>query len=220
MRLRDGKVRLDRCERRIGNFVIRDEETHVKVMDINQVFTHRASKRTPVGAFLKACFDSLDTEESTGKGLGNWLAVIFTAFSVVPDVEWLTAVMEASEACMRRHPEAYGLQPGDGTDGENEEAAREVREMAEFEDEVGGIPDGVFGEAFLQQGADDHHACGDHGASARLLGGIDSGHLEHDVAEEPGAVTQFLRNHHLPVHLSWRSRVYSLLGSRRTPSSR
>ena len=139
--MKDNKLRLDRNERRVGNFVIRDEAEHVKVMDINQIFTHRASKRTPVGLFLKQTFDALESDESTGRGLGNWLAVIFTAFSVVPDIEWLNAVMEASEACMKRHPEAYGESKLDGTDEEHDAAAQEVKEMMQFEEEVRNLPD-------------------------------------------------------------------------------
>lgn len=141
MRIKNGKVKLDACERRIGNFIIRDENEHVKVSDLNQLFTHRASKRTPVGMFLKQCFDGLVSDESTGKGLGNWLAVIFTAFSVVPDVEWLTAVYEASEGCMKRHPEAYGY-PADAIEQEDAAAAQEVKEMMEFEEQVKQMPDG------------------------------------------------------------------------------
>lgn len=140
MRIRNGKLKLDANEKRIGNFIIRDENEHVKVSDLNQVFTHRADKRTPIGLFLKQCYDKLGTDESTGKGLGNWLAVIFTAFSVVPDPEWLTEVYNASESCMKRHPEAYGY-PADATEHEDAAAAQEVKEMMEFEEQVKQMPD-------------------------------------------------------------------------------
>ena len=138
--LKNNKLRLDKNERRIGNFVIKNEENHVKVMDVGQIFTHRADKRTPVGQFLEQCYDGLISNESTGKGLGNWLAVIFTAFSVVPDVEWLEAVMSASEACMKRHPEAYGY-PADATEQEDARALEEVKGMTEFEEKVKQMPD-------------------------------------------------------------------------------
>ena len=141
MRIKNGKVKLDACERRVGNFIIRDENEHVKVSDLNQLFTHRASKRTPIGMFLKQCFDALASDESTGKGLGNWLAVIFTAFSVVPDPEWLTDVYSASEACMKRHPEAYGYPAGEPTEEEDAAAVQEVKEMMEFEEQVKQMPD-------------------------------------------------------------------------------
>jgi len=127
--LADGRIKLDANERRIGNFVLRDERTHIKFSDINQVFTHRAHKGTPVGMFLAGCFD--DAEKH--KGLANWLAVIFAAFSTVPDVEFLTAVYEASKACMERHPEAYGMPASAGTEEENARVEREMKEMQEFE---------------------------------------------------------------------------------------
>lgn len=139
--LKDNKLRLDKNERRIGNFVIRNEENYVKVMDINQVFTHRAEKRVPVGMFLAQCYDALERDESTGRGLGNWLAVIFTAFSVVPDAQWLEEVMKASADCMERHPEAYGMPATAGTDAENEQVEAEMKEMAEFEEVVKNLPD-------------------------------------------------------------------------------
>lgn len=140
--LKDNKLRLDKNERRIGNFVIKNEKSHVKVMDINQVFTHRADKRVPIGMFLAQCYEALEKDESTGRGLGNWLAVIFTAFSVVPDVEWLNAVMSASEACMKRHPEAYGMPKDEPTQEEDERAAAEVKEMTELEEKVKQMPNG------------------------------------------------------------------------------
>ena len=139
---KDNRLKLDSNERRIGNFVIRDEESHMKVMDINQIFTHRASKRTPVGAFLKGSYDALAKDEITGIGLKNWLSAIFTVFSVVPDKEFLENVVEQSKACMLRHPDAYGLTP-DGTDAEHDEAAKEVKEMVEFEEEVKNIEENV-----------------------------------------------------------------------------
>lgn len=139
--LKNNKLRLDKCERRVGNFVIRNEENHVKVMDIGQIFTHRADKRTPVGQFLAQCYERLASDESTGRGLGNWLAVIFTAFSVVPDVQWLEEVMTASEACMKRHPDAYGMPAAPGTDEENAEAEAEMKEMMAFEEDLKKMPD-------------------------------------------------------------------------------
>lgn len=141
--LKDNKLRLDKNERRIGNFVIRDEENHVKVMDIGQIFTHRASKNTPVGAFLKHSFDALDSDETTGTGLKNWLAVIFTLFSVIPDVEFLENAYKEAEACMMRHPEAYGVPEEPENDEEDAAIIQEERELKQFEDEVKNLPDEI-----------------------------------------------------------------------------
>ena len=142
MKIKNGKIRLDPCEKRIGNFIVKEEKEHMKVMDIGQVFTHRAGKRTPVGMFLKASFDDL-SDENTHAGVGNWLAVMFAAFATVPDADFLTDVYSASEACMMRHPDAYGMPEGAGTEPENELAEKEEREMMEFERNVRDLADGA-----------------------------------------------------------------------------
>lgn len=142
MRIKNGKIKLDPTERRVGNFIIKDEPEHVKVMDINQIFMHRASKRTPVGLFLKQSFDAL-SDGDVHNGLRNWFAVLFTAFSVVPDPEWLTEVYNASEACIKRNPEAYGMPPGEGTEEENAQAEAGMKEMMDFENDLKNMPDDV-----------------------------------------------------------------------------
>lgn len=138
---RDNTIKLDANEKRVGNFVVRLEKEHVKVSDINNVFSHRANVTTPVGQFIAGCYAALETDESTGKGLANWLAVIFTAFSVVPDIQFLEEVMKASTDCMERHPEAYGLPKQDVSDEKDAEIIQEERELTEFEDEVRQMPD-------------------------------------------------------------------------------
>lgn len=140
MRIKNGKVKLDPNEKRVGNFVIKDESEHVKVMDIGGVFTHRASKRTPVGLFIKGAFDDL-SDRQTHEGLAHWFAVLFTLFSVVPDPEFLTAAFEAARSCIERHPEAYGEVASPGDDAENARVEEEMREVMQFEQEVGGLAD-------------------------------------------------------------------------------
>lgn len=142
MRIKNGKIKLDPTERRVGNFIIKDEPEHVKVMDINQIFTHRASKRTSVGLFLKQSFDAL-SDWDVHNGLRNWFAVLFTAFSTIPDMEFLESVMGACKACMERHPEAYGMPPGEGTEEENAQAEAGMKEMMDFENDLKNMPDDV-----------------------------------------------------------------------------
>lgn len=136
MKTKNGKVKLEAGEKRIGNFVVKLEKDHVKVSDINQVFTHRANVTTPVGTFMQHCYEAMSSDESTGKGLSNWLAVIFTAFSVVPDIQFLEEVMKASTDCMERHPAAYGLPEQNISDEEDAKVIQEERELAQFEQEV------------------------------------------------------------------------------------
>lgn len=140
---KDNKLKLAKNERRIGNFVIKNETNHVKVMDIGQLFTHRAAKSTPIGQYLGICYDALEKGDSTGLGLRNWLSVIFTAFSVIPDIEFLERVVAECEACLKRHPEVYGAPDGPGTDAQNAEAETEMKEMAEFEEDIKKLPDEI-----------------------------------------------------------------------------
>lgn len=140
MRIKNGKVKLDPNEKRVGNFVIKDESEHVKVMDLGGVFTHRASKRTPVGLFLKGAFDDL-SDRQAHEGLANWFAVLFTLFSVVPDPEFLSAAFEAARSCIERHPEAYGEVASPGDDAENARVEDEMREMMQFEQEIKTLSD-------------------------------------------------------------------------------
>lgn len=138
---KDNKIKLAKNERRIGNFVIKNEAEHVKVMDIGQLFTHRAAKSTPIGQYLEICYDALEKGDSTGMGLRNWISVIFAAFSVIPDIEFLERVIAECEACLKRHPEVYGAPDGPGTDDENAEAEAEAKEMMEFEEDLKKMPD-------------------------------------------------------------------------------
>lgn len=137
----DNTLKLARNERRVGNFVIKDEENHIKVMDIGSLFTHRVSKGTPIGTYLKLAYDDL-SKGGKGIGLGNWIAVIFSAFSTVPDLEFLTSLYDASKACIERHPEVYGYPKEVPTDEEDARALEEVKGMTEFEEKVKQMPDG------------------------------------------------------------------------------
>ena len=138
---KDNRIKLAKNERRIGNFVIKNEAEHVKVMDIGQLFTHRAAKSTPIGQYLAICYDALEKGDSTGLGLRNWLSVIFAAFSVIPDIEFLERVITECEACLKRHPDVYGAPADPGTDEENAEAEAEAKEMMEFEEDLKKMPD-------------------------------------------------------------------------------
>lgn len=138
---KDNKIRLDRDERRIGNFIVKNEKEHIKLSDINQTFTHRVAKRTAIGMFLEQSFDALASDESTGKGLANYIAVLWAVSCAVPDVEFLETVFKASEDCIGRHPEAYGVTETDPTPERDDEIVREQRELKEFEEEVKQMPD-------------------------------------------------------------------------------
>lgn len=132
----DGKIKLASNEKRLGNFIIKNEEHHVKVFDISQVFTYRVRKTTAVGKFLEMYYVNLADGNDFATGLKNYITVLYAVHSTVPDLEFLNRIYEVSEACMKRHPEVYGIPAGEPTEEDDANALDEVKGMTEFEEEV------------------------------------------------------------------------------------
>lgn len=134
---KDGKVKLDKGEIRIGNFFIRDEgeNEHIKVTDLNSCFTLRVLKRMPLGIWLENVLEMAKEDEKAKDTLKTWIAVMWSVLAVVPDDEFVSVMIHAAEDALRRHPDWYGYSDTED-EKENEEAAKEVREMADFEQEL------------------------------------------------------------------------------------
>lgn len=138
--LSDNTLKLSKNERRLGNFVIKNEENHVKIFDINEIFTYRARKNTAIGKFLEMFYEGIN-DDSMSKGLKNYISVMFAVFSAVPDMEFLDDVYKASVSCMERHPDAYGYPKEKPTEKQDDAALEEVKGMTEFEEEVRKLSD-------------------------------------------------------------------------------
>jgi len=132
-----GKLKLDAKDTRVGNFVISNEDTHIKIQDINSVYVIRYSKRMPMGIWLA---NLLEMGEKGLDSIKVWISVMWSLLSVSPDNDLVMDVLKASEAALKRHPDWYGYKMTDD-DKENEDAANEVREMMEFEEEVKNLAD-------------------------------------------------------------------------------
>ena len=147
MKIKNGKVKLEAGEIRLGNFFIKEEKEHLKVTDLNAVFSFRINKGIPVGLFLAQAVDAIRKgEKDHERGIGSWIAVLWSVLCTVPDKEFLETAYLATEDCMKRHPEAYGMK-GDASEEEQEKAEGEVREMMDFEEEVKNIRDDGSAEA-------------------------------------------------------------------------
>lgn len=138
-KLQNGEVRLAKNERRIGNFFVKDEAEHIKLSDLGGVFSHRVSKKMPVGIWLKNVFDMGKEGAST---LQTYIATIWSAFSVAPDDEYVSDLLSATEHALSRHPDWYGvnLEPEEGKS--DADVIEEERELQEFVDKVKEMPDG------------------------------------------------------------------------------
>lgn len=125
----NGRLKLEKRDRQVGNFVITDEENHYKVQDINGQINHRFGKRTMIGRAL-----AIMMAEGHEKFLSVWLSVTMLSFSVVPDSEFLSDVLNASNACIERHRKDFYVADAE-TDGDNEKILMEQKKLHEdFED--------------------------------------------------------------------------------------
>lgn len=133
---KDGKVKLEKGEVRIGNFFVRDEgeNEHIKVVDLNSCFTIRVGKRMPLGIWLD---NVLKMGDGGRESIRTYISVMWSLLSVAPDQEFVKDVLDVSERALRRHPDWYGFDP----DGDDASATEEVREMTEFEEEVKNYPE-------------------------------------------------------------------------------
>lgn len=122
-----GKIRLQRGDVRVGNFVFHAERDHYKLTDINGVFSVRVSGQTPVGMMMRA---ALSDPQGNEVFLHNYAAVMYNVLSCVPDMDLLGAVNRAAVECVERHRDMYGVNE-DIAPERDKEILREERELDE-----------------------------------------------------------------------------------------
>lgn len=127
MKTRKGKVKLQRGDVRVGNFIFHAENEHFKFTDINGVFSLRVSGWTPVGMMMRAALDSPGENETF---LHNYASVMYNALSAVPDMDFLGAVNGAAMDAVGRHKELYGIKD-EITPEEDAGILQEERELDE-----------------------------------------------------------------------------------------
>lgn len=101
---KDGKLKLSKDERQAGNFVIKNEETHIKICDINSNMTHRVSKMLNIGRYLE---EAWKRNESTF--LENYAALVWVFSNTVTDAQFFTDIDNACRACIMRHKDLHGI---------------------------------------------------------------------------------------------------------------
>lgn len=127
---------MERDEVRVGNFFVKREDDHMKITDLNGVFSFRAMRTIPVGIWLENIWArATNGDEGAVETLKTYIATMWSVFSVAPDDGYIKDALQMARDALNRHPEWYGIKP-DATDAEHDEAASEVKEMREFEDEV------------------------------------------------------------------------------------
>lgn len=136
-----GKIKLEADEVRVGNFFVKREENHMKIQDLYGVFSFRASRIVPIGIWLENIWArAVNGDEASVNTLKTYIATMWSVYSVAPDDEYIKDAITMSQNALERHPDWYGVKK-DATDKEDAEAAQEVKEMMDFEEEVRNKPE-------------------------------------------------------------------------------
>lgn len=135
MKISNGKVKLEKGDVRVGNFVYHPEPNHIKMTDINGFVSFRVSTFSAQGAFLQ-----LLLKEKDNKVLNNYAAVMFNVLGVIPDNDYLLAINTAAEECLKRHKSLYGIKDEVTEETETEdmaaaEALDGIKDIEELVDE-------------------------------------------------------------------------------------
>ena len=136
-----GIVKLEKDEVRVGNFFVKREEEHIKIVDLNGVFSFRANRRMAIGIWLENTWLRAMRGEEVGiENLKTYIATMWSVFSVAPDDAYIQDALTMAQNALGRHPDWYGIK-ADATDEENEQAAADVKGMKEFEQAIKNLPD-------------------------------------------------------------------------------
>ena len=122
---KDGKLKLSKDERQVGNFVVKNEELHFKICDINSNITHRVSKMLNIGRYLE---EAWKRKESTF--LENYACLVWVFSNVVTDPQFFLDIDKACRDCINRHKDLYGIKE-DLTDEEDKEILDEAKGVYE-----------------------------------------------------------------------------------------
>ena len=106
MKIVKGKIKLDKRDTRVGNFVYTDEGEHIKIQDINLTITHRINKRIAKGQLLEMMLAEKDEHKND---LHNYATLIYNLLCTVPDVQFYEDINTAVLACVNRHKDIYGI---------------------------------------------------------------------------------------------------------------
>lgn len=137
-KLANGEVRLAKNERRIGNFLIKNEENHIKLQDLGGIISHRVAKTMPVGIWLHNLYKRGDDANDT---IRTYIATLWSAFSVVPDNDYIQALLDDSKDALERHADWYGIKKDPDEGQTDADIIQEERELSDFVEKVKEMPD-------------------------------------------------------------------------------
>ena len=101
---KEGRLKLAKGERQIGNFIYKDEPGYIKISDINSAMTHRVSKHLNIGRLLEMAL-----KERSDNYLANYASMTWLYSNVVTDEQFFMDINKACVDCVERHKEFYGI---------------------------------------------------------------------------------------------------------------
>ena len=120
---KDGKLKLSKDERQIGNFIYKNEPEYIKICDINSQMTHRVAKHLNIGRMLEMAL-----KEKKDQYLANYAAMTWLYSNIVTDEQFFLDIDKACVACVNRHKEFYGIKE-DITPEQDKEILEESKEV-------------------------------------------------------------------------------------------
>lgn len=127
---KDGKLKLSKDERQIGNFVYKNEPEYIKICDINSAMTHRVAKHLNIGRMIEMAL-----KEKQDNWLGNYAAMTWIFSNIVTDEQFFVDINNACVECVNRHKEFYGIKE-DITPEADKEILQETKETIEAIEEL------------------------------------------------------------------------------------
>lgn len=127
---KDGKLKLSKDERQIGNFVYKNEPEYIKICDINSQMTHRVAKHLNIGRMLEMAL-----KEKQDNYLANYAAMTWLYSNIVTDEQFFLDIDKACVACVNRHKEFYGIKE-DITPEQDKEILEESKEVYDAIEEL------------------------------------------------------------------------------------
>ena len=127
---KDGKLKLSKDERQIGNFIYKNEDEHIKICDINSQMTHRVAKHLNIGRMLEMAL-----KEKKDQYLANYAAMTWLFSNIVTDEQFFLDIDKACVDCVNRHKDFYGIKD-DITTEQDAEILQEAKETYEAIEEL------------------------------------------------------------------------------------
>lgn len=101
---KEGRLKLAKGERQIGNFIYKNEPEYIKICDINSAMTHRVSKHLNIGRLLEMAL-----KERSDSYLANYASMTWLYSNIVTDEQFFMDINKACVDCIERHKEFYGI---------------------------------------------------------------------------------------------------------------